>query len=1001
MDIRIKTLPRVAGVVFGSLLLAVNSLPVFAQDDDEAAALERVEITGSRIRQTDVEGVSPIVTLSREDILRTGLTSIGDLLQRLTISGSALNTQFNSSGNFGFPPDGSGIGAGSTQVDLRHLGAQRVLVLVDGLRWVKESSASGVGGTTDLNTIPLSIVERVEILKDGASAIYGSDAIAGVINIITRKDFQGLEANAYYGIYDENDDGETVQFDVSFGNRSEKSSVFFNISHTQQGEVKANDREQAQIPTPGTGLTRGSSGTPQGRFLFIQPGLGFGAPACVDIDNDGDGINDSSQCNLTTPRGSVFANDIPAFPGDFIGFTNDERFNFSQFNLVLTPNERNSIYGQAIFEVNDYFNVYTKALYNKRKSTNQAAPEPIFIGPGAGTGGLPDTIGVDVTNPFNPFGVTLDAADPNFIFIGRRPIEIGPRIFDQDVDTYYVATGLEGSFDAAGRSFFWNLNAVYSENNATQIKQNAINARALKLALGPLVDCQADTACVPFNIFGGQNGNDISRFGGGGTITRRMRDFVEFVQKDTSEQTLQIYSANLTGDIVDLPGGPLSFAAGFETRTEKGSFQPDPIVVAGDSNGIPAKPTSGSFDVDEIYAEFNVPLVSGKPGAEQLDITVAARSSDYSTFGSETTTKFGIRYRPTREWLIRGSIAEGLRAPTVGELFGSQTRFDAVLTDPCSAPIANATLSANCATLGVPATFVQANPQISVFTGGNALLQPETSDTVTVGIIYSPTWTDNVSWADRLDFEITYYDIELDGAIQAVDAQTQLDSCVLTLDPAFCSGINRNASGTIAGFNNTLTNIGGIDTKGWDFNVLYATPATSIGRFGVSWYNTFVDEFTETLVDPTTASGFTQRSLEGIEVNDSAIPEFQSSLIVDWENGPWTAAWTLRHIGDVEESCSDFLDGTSNSFTQLGLCSNPNTADETLSINKLGSTTFHDIQATYHFSNLNLNVTAGINNAFDKQPPICLSCSLNGYDASSYDIPGGRFVYFRASVALD
>ena len=234
-----------------------------------------------------------------------------------------------------------------------------------------------------------------------------------------------------------------------------------------------------------------------------------------------------------------------------------------------------------------------------------------------------------------------------------------------------------------------------------------------------------------------------------------------------------------------------------------------------------------------------------------------------------------------------------------------------------------------------------------------------------------------------------------------MDAQTQLSACVLTLDPSFCNGITRNSSGAIAGFNNTLTNIGGIETSGWDFNVLYSSPETSIGRFGVSWYNTFVDDFTETLVDPTTPSGFVQRPLEGIEVNDSAIPEFQSSLIVDWQNGAWTAAWTLRHIGDVEESCSDFLDGTSDSFTQLGLCSNPHPTVDALSINKLGSTTFNDLQATYYFSSLNLELTAGVNNAFDKQPPICLSCSLNGYDASTYDIPGGRFVYFRASVAID
>ncbi|MCG8434851.1 MAG: TonB-dependent receptor, partial [Gammaproteobacteria bacterium] len=427
-------------------------------------------------------------------------------------------------------------------------------------------------------------------------------------------------------------------------------------------------------------------------------------------------------------------------------FTNNERFNFAPFNLVLTPNERTSIYAQTNYELTDNITLYAKGLFNKRKSTNQAAPEPIFIGPGAGTGGLPDTVVVDATNPFNPFGVTFDPAGAgplSFNFFGRRPIEFGPRIFEQDVNTMYVGAGLEGNFNAAGRSFFWDVNLVYSENRADQIKQGAIDARKLAIALGPVDECNADPACVPFNIFGGQNGGSPAPAPntelGPGTITQEMIDFVGFTQKDVSEQRLRAYSANITGDIVELPAGPLSFAAGVETRREDGFFQPDAIVAAGDSNGIPANPTSGAYDVDEYYAELNIPLLAGKPWAELLDISVAARTSDYSTFGSDTNSKFGFRYRPNRQLLIRGTFAEGLRAPTIGELFGSQTRFDATLTDPCSAPIATAALAANCASLGVPAGFVQANPQISVFTGGNPDLEPETSDTITIGAVYSPS----------------------------------------------------------------------------------------------------------------------------------------------------------------------------------------------------------------------------------------------------------------------
>ncbi|MCG8436432.1 MAG: TonB-dependent receptor, partial [Gammaproteobacteria bacterium] len=258
----------------------------------------------------------------------------------------------------------------------------------------------------------------------------------------------------------------------------------------------------------------------------------------------------------------------------------------------------------------------------------------------------------------------------------------------------------------------------------------------------------------------------------------------------------------------------------------------------------------------------------------------------------------------------------------------------------------------------------------------------------------------NLSWADRFDFELTYYDIEVDDAIQAVDAQTQLDACVSTLDSAFCGGINRNATGAIAGFNNTLTNIGGVETSGYDFNVVYSSPEYSFGRIGVAWFNTFVDEFTQILLDPTSPSGFRERRLDGIEENDSAIAEWQSTMNVDWRKGPWNASWTLRHISDLTESCSDFLDGTPNSFTALGLCSDPDPngdGNETDSLNKLGSTTYHDIQVTYSFTSLQLDVTLGVENAFDKEPPLCFSCSLNGYDASTYDVPG-RFFYVRAGI---
>lgn len=980
------------------VLGGIAATPQLALAQDEEAAIEEVVVTGSRIRQDPLSARSPIVVVSSEDIRNTGLTSAGDVIQRLTVSGSALNTRFNSSGNFGFPPDGSGVGAGSTQVDLRHLGAKRTLVLVDGIRWVSESSASGVGAATDLNTIPVSIIDRIEVLTDGASAIYGSDAIGGVVNIITKKDFDGLELSGYAGGWDEGD-GDTEEFYISLGTGTERTSVFLNGSYSNQDQVSAADRSQSRESAgPGTSNLHGSSGTPQGRQVFPHPTAGFINCAI----NDGATPAPGETALFFDPNDPCGPND------DFHPWTNADRFNFAPFNLVVTPSERWSIFGQALHEVSENVDFYLKALFNNRRSVNRAAPEPLFLGTGAGGGGLMDQIGIDVTNPFNPFGVTIPADNPSG-FITRRPLEGGPRLFEQDVDTWYFGGGLQGEFEAADSSYFWDVNAVWSRNQANQTKTGGYNARKLMMALGPLDECLNDpagriptgTPCVPFNIFGGQGAD------GTGTITQEMLDFVQFTQQDSSEQELVIISGNVTGEVVELPGGPLGIAVGFEHREEDGQFQPDAVVVAGDTAGLPAQPTAGGFDVDEFYAEVNIPIVSGVPGADLLDVNLAVRTTDVDILDSETTSKFGVRWRPAEDLLFRGTFAEGFRAPSIGELFGSQTRFDATLADPCSDFLNTGVpqnVIDNCIAEGVPAdgSYVQTGGQISVLTGGNTALDPETSDGITLSGVYSPAWVDNASWVDVLSIEVNYYDIEVEDAIEPFDAQSILDTCAQTGNDFFCGFISRiQGAGTISAFENRLANVGEIETDGWDLNIEYTSPNLGVGQFAVAWNNSFVNEFTERLKNPQ-GEVITERNLEGIEVNDTGIPEWTSTLEVVWARNDWSAGWTLRYVDELDESCSDFLDGTPDSLTNLGLCSEPDLNDNSQSRNELDSTVFNDFRGTWTPSQLDgdLDLTIGINNAFDEDPPACYSCSLNGYDPSTYDVPG-RFWYFTATYRLD
>lgn len=965
-------------------LSAVFASPISLSQE----ALGEVVITGSRIRQDPLNEAAPVISVSDEDLRRTGQTSVGDILQHLPVSGGSINTRFNFSGNQGFPPDGGGLGAGATTADLRHLGPKRVLVLVDGVRWVNEASASGVSAATDLNTIPASIIDRIEVLQDGASSIYGSDAIAGVINVITKKDFDGIEFSGYAGQYDQGDGGAD-QWSVSLGSSGEQSSSFFSAEYTRQGRVNSKDRAISQFPRPyATSCAAGgcSSGTPQGRIFFTDPNTGESLDLTIN-----DGVTGIPFYNPADPAAGPRTD-------DFHNFTVNDRFNFQPFNLMQTPSERIGLFGQSEISLADNVSFFVKGLFNQRRSRNQAAPEPLFIGPEAGNGNFLDTIQVDAANPYNPFGFTLNdstdtASGGTDYFIGRRPLEGGPRIFEQNVNTWYLGGGFRGDFQFADRDFYWDVTGVWSRNNADQTTHGSYNSRKLSEALGPGVAAGINGAtttacgavvvvggvptvpepipgCVPFNMFGGQGD-------GSGTITQAMLDFIRPVLHDTSEQELKDISVNLTGTILSLPAGGLDFAVGFEHREQSGFYLPDAIYTAGESAGVPSTPTSGEYDVDELYGELQIPLLKDRAGADLLQLTAAVRSSDYSTFGSQTASKFGLNWRPIEELLFRGSYSEGIRAPSIGELFGSTARFDTTITDPCSdyagvngGPPASATIQANCQTLGVPDTYEQFNSQISVTTGGNPALVPETTtNSYTAGFVYSPRWAEGSAWSDALSFEFTYYNIELEKAIGALDAQVQLNGCAETLDPVLCGGIGRTQGGVINSFANQLLNIGGINTNGWDLNIRWVAPEFSGGRFGVLWQTSHLNEYTEIIP---TSTGFQEVPLAGTETGDlgAAYPDWKSTLTVDWSLADWAASVSARYTDSVFDT---------NAATDMA------------------ATTYVDTQLTWtpsQFMDGSWAIAVGANNVFDEDPPPCNSCALNGYDPSAYDTPG-IFLYAR------
>ena len=938
-------------LAFAALAFGLTGGVAFAQD---AGGSDEIVITGSRIRTSPLQNTQPVIGIGEDDIAKTGLSSTADILQRLPIAGGGLNTRFNNSGNFGNPPDGGGVGAGAAEIDLRFLSSRRALVLVDGLRWVNGASASGVPGSIDLNTIPSSMIERIEVLQEGASPIYGSDAISGVVNIITRKDQEGFRGSAQAGIF-EDGDGFSQDYNASWGINDTATRAVLGVNYSKQEGVLSGDRDISLFPTPGATSCLGggcSSGTPLGRFIVSDPNT------MQDLD--------------LTLRGALAPGVKPTYnpanPADpassFKDFTTADRFNFQPFNYVVTPSERLGVFGQVTHDFSSDLSLRVRGSYTNRRSDNQAAPLPLFVGPDAGNGNLLDTIAVDATNPFNPFGFTLQQG--TYAFIGRRLIEGGPRHYKQDVNTFNLTGTLEGNVNVLGRDLAWDVNAIWSRNRAEQSFTGNVNAQRVAQALGPVAACTAP--CVPLNIFGGV-----------GTITPAQLAFISFVQQDVSEQELRDYSANITGDLFELPAGPLAFAAGYEHRQTKGFFQPDSIIVAGLGSDIPAQPTSGKTSVDEAYLELRIPLLKDLPLIKALNASLAARVFDYSTSGSDQTYKGGVTWRPVDDVLVRASYGEGFRAPSIGELFGTASRFDQEVTDPCSNFLGlgggvaqSAQIQANCIARGVPAngSYAQLNPQVSVITSGNPNLTPETSDSLNVGIVYEPSFLKDQNWTSGMSFEVNYADIQLDAAIQAQNGQSLLTRCATSNDPLACATITRTASGAIAGIANPLINIGGIDTRAVDFTIAYTSPDWSIGRFTVRSTTSKLIEFTEFVP---TGAGIVGVQREGTERGspDQAYPEWKSTLAVDWSRNNWGATGTLRYISSV---------------------------DETGAVNKLDATTYIDAQVRWTPAMLGESAmfTIGVNNLFDQDPPGCFTCGLNNYDPTTYDAPG-RFGYIRLS----
>ena len=950
------------GVAALALVAGMTATPVLAQAaPDGADATGDIVVTGSRIRRNPLDQDKPVVTVDDAAIAKTGLTAIADVLQRLPSAAGGLNTKVNNAGNIGGPPDGTGVSSGSAEIDLRYLAAKRTLVLVDGLRFVNGSAAGGIPASVDLNELPVNMIDRVEVLQSGASPLYGSDAVAGVINVITKQAQKGLKASAQFGSYRQGD-GHTFNLEASYGIQSPTTgtSLVFGGSYTKQEAVSTADRSISLFPNPGqTSCTDAiggcSSAPPRGRYDVLGQSLSLIAPVIG--------------------RNTTLA--------DFKPFTSADRFNFAPFNYLLTPSERYGAFINFKQELSDAVNLRVKLVYNHRFSRTRAAFLPLFIGPDAGNGNLLDRISIDVTNPFNPFGITLSsgvnldgtpsAQQANYSTVRRRFVEGGQRIFTQNVDTMSATATLDGSFHIGDKKWYWDLNAVYGLNDAHQLFTGNINAANLARALGPISQCTG--ACVPLNIFGG------ATIGGAGSITQAMLNYITFDERDKSSQRLADFTANLSGDLFDLPAGPVGIAVGYEHRDQRASYDPDPIIVAGLGADVPTSPARGGFNVDEIYGEIRVPLLADTPFFEKLEFDGAVRHSNYSTFGSNTTFTASGLWKPVKDLLFRGGYAESLRAPSIGELYAGPSRTDATINDPCTSAVGgsfqtNPTVRANCIANGVPANGSYNEPtggQLGVFSQGNTALKPETARTYTAGAVYSPAWARG-GFASVFNLEVNYYNIQLKNAVDSVPASLTLSRCAFNADPVSCAAIRRTPSGTVASINARLLNLNSIKTDGVDATLNYRSPSFSGGTVGLTANAAFLLKYDVAppadLNAPTLHCAGTERCL----ASDQAYPRFKLNATIDWSTPSYGASFTGRYISKVAER-----DG----------------------VHTMKATFYGDVQAYFSPGWLDnrMRLTLGVNNVFNKAPPPCFTCDGANFDATTYDLPG-QFGYIRLSFGL-
>lgn len=970
----------------------------FAQDDN-LDALEEVVVTGSRIQQANLVSSSPVTQVNAEDFKVAGITRVEDLLNDLPQV-------------FAGQTAGQANGAsGTATANLRGLGADRTLVLIDGRRM---PAGTPTGGTAaDLNQIPGALVERVEVLTGGSSATYGSDAIGGVVNFIMQDDFEGVRLEVQGSQYQhDNDnsgmetilnarnfdvpsgsvtDGETLDVSFVMGANFDKGNVTAYASYRNVQPVLQADRDYSACAIGGAAgnyACGGSGTTPDGNFTDFGTFVDF------------NGTADRSDDVAFGPNFSVVGNEFVPYTGPY---------NFGPLNYFQRPDERIALGAFGHYEVNNHVEVYTQLMFSDDRTVAQIAPSGAFFVTNDLNCGNPlmsaqqfqalcGDFGLTVNDNFSD--ATFDQIDPfpdsptfgqtitqtGAVYVGRRNVEGGAR---QDDLRHHSFRGVFGARGDINPTWSYDVYAQFSEVAMQETYLNDLSSTRVGRALNVVADpdtgeavCQSvldgtDPTCVPWNIFEE------------GGVTQEALDYLVLPLYSRGETSQEIFSGYVAGNLgeygIKLPTASegMDVVFGLEYRRDTLSYSPDSGFQSGDGagQGGPQLPVDGNLSVKEFFTEARLPIASGMAFAEELSVDFAYRFSDYSTDKTTDTYKIGAQWAPIDDVKVRASFQSAVRHANIQELYRSQSigLFD-MAADPCgpdadgnppTATLAQCQLSGlNPANYGSSGLLSPAG-QYNEITGGNPELEPEESETKSVGVVFTP------SFIDGLTLTLDYFDIDVEGAIAGVASETILTECLNTGNAAFCGLINRGPNGNLwvgsANITSTDINIGYFRTAGVDLSVQYGIELGDMGGLDFNYNATYLTDWEQQELP--TGEAVDCVGVYGASCGEPT-PEYRGNLKATWST-PWDVAvsGTWRYISELEDSSAT------------------NKSD-------LDAMNYLDLAASWSMTET-ATLRFGINNVMDEEPPLTANAGP-GFFGNGNTFPGvydalGRYMFLGAT----